>query len=134
MVVALRLPVQAYAYEKPLLADAAPALWRFCGLLPTRIGTHCVIKKEAAPACVAGASFSRCRRSESGFFNHSLLAAVVAAFAAYGVVDMPCTAVRAESQSGRYGLVVSTALCSAGLGLLAFRMCHCFFILWFFIQ
>ncbi len=46
MVVALRLPVQAYAYEKPLLADVAPALWRAYGLLPTRIGTHCVIKKR----------------------------------------------------------------------------------------
>ena len=43
------------------------------------------------------------------------LAAVVATFAAYGVVNVPCTAVGADSQSGYESLVVSTTLGSAGL-------------------
>ncbi len=61
---------------------------------------------------------------DGGFFYDSLFATVVAAFAAYCVVDVPGTAVGAESQSGSYSLVVSTALCGTGFGLLSFRMCH----------
>ena len=64
--------------------------------------------------------------SDGLFFYDGLLAAVVAAFAAYGVVDVPCTAVGAECQCGGYCLVVGTTLCCTGLRLLAFRMCHCF--------
>lgn len=63
---------------------------------------------------------------DSLVFDDGLLAAVVTALAANGVVDVPCTAVGAKSQSGSNCLVVCTTLCSAGLGLLAFRMCHCF--------
>ena len=50
---------------------------------------------------------------DSLVFDDGLLAAVV-------------TALAAKSQSGGNCLVVCTTLCSAGLGLLAFRMCHCF--------
>ena len=52
-------------------------------------------------------------------------AAVVAAFATNGVIDVPCAAVGADSQCGGYGFVVCSAFSSAGLGLFAFRMCHC---------
>ena len=54
----------------------------------------------------------------------SLTAAVVAAFAANGVVDVPVAAVGAKSQCGFYSLVVGATLCGAGFGLSAFRMCH----------
>ena len=62
----------------------------------------------------------------AGFvFYDCLLATVVTAFTAYGVVDVPCTAVGAKCKGGGYSLVVCTTLGGAGLGLLAFRMCHC---------
>ena len=57
-----------------------------------------------------------------GFFDGDF-AAVVAAFATNGVVDVPC-AVGADSQCGGYGFVMCSAFCSAGFGLFAFRMCH----------
>ncbi len=48
-----------------------------------------------------------------GFFD-SELAAVVAAFATDGVVNVPSAAVGADSQSGGYGFVVGSTLSSAG--------------------
>lgn len=58
-----------------------------------------------------------------GFFDGDF-AAVVAAFATNGVIDVPCAAVGADSQCGGYGFVMCSAFCSAGFGLFAFRMCH----------
>ncbi len=65
-------------------------------------------------------------RLERSVFNDSLFAAIVATFAAHGVIDVPCAAVGAKGKSGSYSHVVSTTLGGAGLGLFAFRMCHCF--------
>ena len=62
---------------------------------------------------------------ECGFFHDSLLSAVVAAFAADGVVNRPCSAVGAQCQGGSNGFVVGATFCSTGLGLFAFGMCHC---------
>ncbi len=55
------------------------------------------------------------RKLEGCVFNDSLLAAVVAAFTAYGVVDVPCAAVGAKSEGGGHSLIVGAALCGAGL-------------------
>ena len=52
------------------------------------------------------------------------LTAVVATSGAYGVVDVPCAAVGADSERGGYGLVVRSALEGSRLGLSSFRMCH----------
>ena len=52
---------------------------------------------------------------DGGFFYDSLFAAVVSAFATYSVIDVPCAAVGAESQSGGYCFVVGTAFCGTSL-------------------
>lgn len=71
------------------------------------------------------AEFSVCGESDSLVLDYGLLAAVVAALAAHSVVDVPCAAVRADSDSGSHSLVVGATLGRAGLGLFSFRMCHC---------
>ena len=54
--------------------------------------------------------------SLDGFvFYDSLFAAIVAAFAAYGVVNVPGAAVGAKCKCGSYSLVVGTTFCGAGL-------------------
>ena len=72
-------------------------------------------------------SFSRKGRKR-GLLSRALLdgelAAVVAAGAAYGVVDVPSAAVGANCQRGCYGLIVGSALARPGLRLSSFRMCH----------
>ena len=50
-----------------------------------------------------------CQLNSSCFFD-SQLTTVVTAFAAYCVVNMPCTAVGANGQCGGYSLVVSSSL------------------------
>ncbi len=45
----------------------------------------------------------------------SHFAAIVATFATHGVVEVPCTAVGADCQSGNESFVVSATLCCAGL-------------------
>lgn len=50
----------------------------------------------------------------SGLFD-SYFATVVATFATNSVVDMPCSAMGAECESGGNGLVVCATLRSAGL-------------------
>ena len=52
---------------------------------------------------------------EGSFFNDSLLATVVATFATYSVIDVPCAAVGAESEGRSYCLVVGTAFCGTSL-------------------
>ncbi len=64
--------------------------------------------------------------SDGLVFDDGLLAAIVATFAAYGVVDVPSTAVGAKCKGGGYCFVVCATFSGAGLRLLAFRMCHCF--------
>lgn len=51
-------------------------------------------------------------------------AAIVTAFAANGVVDVPCTAVRADCKCGDESFVVCAAFRRTGVRLSAFRMCH----------
>ena len=83
-----------------------------------------VVRTVGAGRAVARALRGVCRGSKSGVLYDSLTAAVVAAFAANGVVDVPVAAVGAKSQCGFYSLVVGATLCGAGFGLSAFRMCH----------
>lgn len=71
--------------------------------------------------------------SDGFVFDDGLFAAIVATFAAYGVVDVPGAAVGAKCKGGGYCLVVGTTFGGAGLGLLAFRMCHCCLILYCFL-
>ena len=58
-----------------------------------------------------------------GLLDHEF-ATIVAAFAANGVVDMPCAAVGADCESGDESFVVCAAFCRTGVRLSAFRMCH----------
>ena len=67
-------------------------------------------------------------------FLDSDFAAVVAAFAAYVVVHVPCAAVGADSQCGDKSFVVCTTFRCTGMRLSAFRMCHCFIVLIVIIQ
>ena len=53
--------------------------------------------------------------------------AIVSAFATYSVVDVPCAAVGADSESRDKGFVVSTTFRGSGVRLSAFRMCHFYF-------
>ena len=60
-----------------------------------------------------------------GFFPvHHVLATVVTALGAYGVINMPCAAVGALSDGRSHSHVVGAALSGTGLGLSSFRMCH----------
>ncbi len=86
---------------------------------------------EAMPAILAY-SMILCRYLDCSCLLDYDTAAVETTFAAYGVVDVPCAAVGAYSQSGHLCLVVSSALCCPGLGLFSFRMCH-FFLLFCFV-
>ena len=63
-------------------------------------------------------------KSADLIFLDSDFTAIVATFAAYGVVDVPGAAVGAKSQSGSYSLVVGATFGGTGLRLFAFRMCH----------
>lgn len=67
---------------------------------------------------------------------HSVLldcnfSAIVTAFIANAVVNMPCSAVGADCQRGHSGLVVGAAFCRTCLGLTSFRMCHDSFLLYY---
>ena len=55
---------------------------------------------------------------------HHILATVVTALGAYGVINMPCAAVRALCDGRSHSHVVGAALCGTSLGLSSFRMCH----------
>ena len=51
-------------------------------------------------------------------------ASVVAAFGADSVVDVVCTTVGADSQSGHFSHVMRTTFGLSGVRLSSFRMCH----------
>lgn len=70
------------------------------------------------------------RLSDSCFLDGHF-ATIVATFATYGVVNMPCTTVGADGKCGGYSFVVCTAFRGTGLGLFSFRMCHCYFVFCF---
>ncbi len=70
---------------------------------------------------------------DSGVLFDHQTATVVSAFAADGVIDVPCATVGAMSDCRHLSLVVSTALRSACLRLFAFRMCHRFLSLFYFV-
>ena len=60
-----------------------------------------------------------------GFFlAHHVLATVVTALGANGVINMPCAAVRALSDGRSHSHVVGAALSGTSLRLSSFRMCH----------
>lgn len=61
---------------------------------------------------------------DSSLFD-SYFATVIATFATYGVVDMPCTAVGAYCQCGSHSFVMGAAFRCTCLRLFTFRMCHC---------
>ncbi len=62
------------------------------------------------------------------FLDHEF-AAIVATFAAYGVVDVPCAAVGADCECGDECFVMSATFSRTGVRLSAFRMCHFFIVL-----
>ena len=66
--------------------------------------------------------------SDSSLVDHEL-AAVISAFAAYGVVYVPCAAVGAYCDRRDKCFVVGAAFRGAGVRLSAFRMCHCSIVL-----
>lgn len=68
---------------------------------------------------------------ESSLFLDSDFAAIVSAFAAYSVRDVPCATVRAKRQSRSYSLIVSSSLGCSCLRLFTFRMCH--FVMLFYL-
>ena len=51
-------------------------------------------------------------------------ASVVTAFAANGVIYMPCTAIGAEGQSRNRCMIVRSSLAGSCAALSSFRMCH----------
>jgi hypothetical protein len=55
---------------------------------------------------------------------HHVLAAVVTALGANGVINMPCTTVRALSDGRGHSHIVGAALSGTSLRLSSFRMCH----------
>ena len=59
-----------------------------------------------------------------GFLAHHVLATVVTALGANGVINMPCSAVRALSDGRSHSHVVGAALSGTSLRLSSFRMCH----------
>ena len=61
---------------------------------------------------------------DGSLFFDGLFAAVVTTFAAYGVVNVPCTAVRTYNQCRGYSFVVSSSLGCSRFRLSSFRMCH----------
>ena len=65
----------------------------------------------------------------SCFFADCQLASVVSTGAAYGVVNMPLTAIGANSERRSYCLVMGSSLCSSCVRLSSFRMCHFYLIL-----
>ena len=58
------------------------------------------------------------------FLDYCQLASVITALTAYCVIDVPCSAVRADCQCRSYCLIVSPSFRSSCLGLPSFRMCH----------
>ena len=65
------------------------------------------------------------RSGDLGFLlAHHVLAAVVTALGANGVINMPCSAVRALSDGRGHSHVVGAALSGTSLRLSSFRMCH----------
>lgn len=91
-------------------------------------GRACIIPARAAGrrGLMPMASLSVGSSASDCLLDNCLTAAVITAFAANGVVDVPVATVGAKCQRGFYGYVVGAALGGAGLGLFAFRMCHCF--------
>ena len=78
-------------------------------------------------AFIALRRYSELERSNgdlSFLLAHHVLATVVAALGAYGVINMPCTTVRALSDGRSHSHVVGAALSGTSLGLSSFRMCH----------
>ena len=69
----------------------------------------------------------------SCFLAHHVLATVVPALGAYGVINMPCTTVGALSDGGSYSHVMSATLGCASLRLSTFRMCHFYLIIYLLI-
>lgn len=53
-------------------------------------------------------------------------ATIVATFATYVVIHVPCSTVRADCQRRDQGFVVCTTFCGTRMRLSAFRMCHCY--------
>ncbi len=63
-------------------------------------------------------------RLESSLFFDCHFSSVIAAFATYSVIYVPCATVRAEYQSRSYSFVVSSSLSCSCLRLFSFWMCH----------
>ena len=69
------------------------------------------------------------------FLDYCQLASVITALTAYCVIDVPCSAVRADCKCRCYCLIVSPSFRSSCLGLPSFRMCHfVLFLLLLFIR
>ena len=69
------------------------------------------------------------------FLDYCQLASVITALTAYCVIDVPCSAVRADCKCRCYCLIVSPSFRSSCLGLPSFRMCHfVLFLLLLFIH
>ena len=73
--------------------------------------------------------YMRCRsavlHADLGFLiAHHILATVVTALGAYGVINMPCTTVGALSDGRSHSHIVGAALSGTSLRLSSFRMCH----------
>ena len=63
--------------------------------------------------------------SDLGFLLvHHVLATVVTALGAYGVINVPCTTVGALSDGRSHSHIVGAALSGTSLRLSSFRMCH----------
>ena len=76
-------------------------------------------KKRILKGCVfRSCLFSGC------FLDYCQLASVITALTAYCVIDVPCSAVRADCQCRCYCLIVSPSFRSSCLRLPSFRMCH----------
>lgn len=76
-------------------------------------------KKRILKGCVfRSCLFSGC------FLDYCQLASVITALTAYCVIDVPCSAVRADCKCRCYCLIVSPSFRSSCLGLPSFRMCH----------
>ena len=61
----------------------------------------------------------------------SQLATIVTAARAYGVVNVVCATVRADSQRRHHGFVMGTTFRLSGVRLSSFRMCHNYLTFYF---
>jgi hypothetical protein len=85
-------------------------------------GYHVQLESHVAAATITDdAQWTR----DLGFLLvHHVLATVVTALGAYGVINVPCTTVGALSDGRGHSHVVGAALSGTSLRLSSFRMCH----------